>query len=216
MCPYRYLVLSQPSFSCGIPFLYWDWYKHKTINQLQQKQEEYNINDYGGYSIQDLYVERKYRNFKTELLRHITIKQYKDILFLKAQKYFEQSEKVKKLKANDKGDGGDQDLHYGIDKGSKITLSHIISMIMYTDFTDYCTNFSSTFRPLSASEHILSVKIRNEEFWWQSKLLRETVEIFGAMYRNREFWWQSKLLRETVEIFGKTGGYYDYRQRKSV
>ena len=55
-------------------------------------------------------------------------------------------------------------LHYGIhypqefglkeignvvveDNGATMTFDHLLSLILYTDFCDLCTHFSSTFRP---------------------------------------------------------------------
>eukprot|EP01084_Bolivina_argentea_P165124 286925_1 len=60
-----------------------------------------------------------------------------------------------------------------------ITIHHLISLILYCDLSEYCTTFSGTFRKKSSFEPLSSVKARNQEYWWMSKLLRETVEIFG-------------------------------------
>ena len=58
-------------------------------------------------------------------------------------------------------------------------LSHLIAVILYTDFSKHCSAFSSTFRKTTAFETLQEIKIRNQDYWWMSKLLRETTEIFG-------------------------------------
>ena len=70
-------------------------------------------------------------------------------------------------------------LHYGIPVGKSITIQHLMSIILYCDFTDYSTEFSATFRRLESYETLQSVKHRNREFWWQSKLFKETVQYYG-------------------------------------
>ena len=44
---------------------------------------------------------------------------------------------------------------------------------------NYSTKFSETFRKIYSHETIHSVKKRNQEYWWQSKLFKETVELYG-------------------------------------
>ena len=52
--------------------------------------------------------------------------------------------KVKQIEANAYSDANV--LHYDIEKGTPITKDHIISIILYCDFSEYCAKFSSTFR----------------------------------------------------------------------
>eukprot|EP01083_Nonionella_stella_P258059 882568_1 len=126
-----------------------------------------NINDYGGYDIKKLFVSRKYKNYKEEILTHIGIKEDQTLVLFKAMEYIT-SEKVKESKANN----FDTVLHYGIEKGEAMTMYHIMSLILYCDFSEFCSRFSATFRKVSGHEPLEETKKRNQEFWWQSKLFQ--------------------------------------------
>merc|ERR1712228_916667 len=56
---------------------------------------------------------------------------------------------------------------------------NLISLILYSDYTAHCREFSASFRALSSFEPLEVTKERNREFWWMSKTLRETVELYG-------------------------------------
>jgi len=60
-----------------------------------------------------------------------------------------------------------------------MTYSHMSSLILYTDLSSYCSNFSSTFRKSTRTETMESVKRRNSKYWWQSKFIREAVRFYG-------------------------------------
>ena len=112
----------------------------------------------------------------------MNVDSFDDLVLTKAKQYIT-SETVKTMVSSTWA----KLVHYEIAPNTPITINHIISIILYCDFSKYCTSFSSTFRALSPFESMESVKKRNSEFWWQSKLLRETVEIFGQMgYRDKD------------------------------
>ena len=133
-----------------------------------------NDNNYGGYKPSELYVPQKFLDYKEETLQHITMQQY-ELIIDKANQYME-TDLVKNLKAANM----DALLHYGIQSPAPISISHVTSIILYCDLTKYSTMFSESFRKLNSFETINSVRRRNEEFWWQSKLLKETVEYYGT------------------------------------
>lgn len=144
----------------------------------------WNINNYSGYDVKSLFVEKKYHSYKQEILQHINMKEYQTLVWFKACEHM-MSVKVKGITANRM----DAFLHYGIEKDEPITMQHIISLILYCDFSKFCSSFSSTFRKIIGYETLLSVKKRNQEFWWQSKLFRETVEIYGTIgWRDKAGW----------------------------
>eukprot|EP01084_Bolivina_argentea_P264883 448848_1 len=96
------------------------------------------------------------------------LKLFNEKVILKSYQYFSTAA-VKEMKA--KYHPKDQAAHYGINKGAGITLKHIQSVIMYTDFTDLSTLFSSTFRPAYFGEALESIKKRNQCFYYLSKTL---------------------------------------------
>eukprot|EP01084_Bolivina_argentea_P243426 408089_1 len=140
------------SFSTGIIWFYWDWYKNKS--EIQQDMA-WNINDYGGYKITDLYVNKKYHSFKVEILQYININEYNKMVYHTAVQYL-QSDKVKGMKPNRLCTWWNV-LHYEIKADSSPNVDQIESVIMYCDFTKYCTRFSATFRAVETFESLISL-----------------------------------------------------------
>ena len=170
------------SFSTGFVFWYWPYYAPNNNDQTKQKED--NRNDFGGYSVSDLYIKQgKYDNFKDEILEYsdgkngdITMEIYKNKILLKAQEFME-TKRVKNIKAKQTDPLAMR--YYDIASGAVLPSSHIMGLILYCDFTGLCTSFSSTFRRLYPLESLKGVKQRNKMYWWMSKILRETVEIYG-------------------------------------
>eukprot|EP01084_Bolivina_argentea_P228679 386176_1 len=71
-------------------------------------------------------------------------------------------------------------LKYDIDHGSSISFNHLLSLVLYTDFTDLSRDFSSTFRAVKSHETLDSIKQRNSNYYHWSKSLREMVQMFGS------------------------------------
>ena len=146
----------------------------------KDKQSYKNKNDHSGYQPYELYIEPKYKDIKDEILNNtifqLNIKQlnisinkalqYKDTMRCRNTKSTKECEIIH---------------HYGIAPGTPLQFKYIIAIILYTDWSDLCTKFSSTFRKLKPYEPIESVKDRNREYAIWSKTLRETVEYFGQM-----------------------------------
>ena len=151
--------------------MYWDWYKHR--QRFEPNMFEMYATEQ--HSPKQLYVRQKYENYKEETLQHLSQRLY-ELLMKKADEYM-QTVIVKCMHANNPFD--EDYFHYGIEVGMDITIQHIISIILYTDYSDYCTQFTESFRKLSFGESFVSVKKRNSEFWHQSKYFRETVEFWG-------------------------------------
>eukprot|EP01084_Bolivina_argentea_P276926 472624_1 len=168
--------LSKHSFSTGFVFYYWDYYKHA------QKEEEIieqvrNINDLGGYKAHELYVDKKYNDIKVEILNNIiyklNMKEFKSSL-TKANQLIDTA-KARKTRAYFL----DGIFYYDIKQGKRLRVSNLLSVILYTDWSKLCFEFSKTFRKLKMYETLSSVIKRNQEYANWSRLLRETVETFG-------------------------------------
>merc|ERR1719242_1894958 len=69
--------------------------------------------------------------------------------------------------------------HYGLKEGDAIKHHHITSIVLYCDFTVFCSKFSSGYRLVDRWETIESAKRRHSEYYWQGRYFRETVELFG-------------------------------------
>ena len=64
-------------------------------------------------------------------------------------------------------------------KGQPITLQHLLSIILYCDFSELCTVFSATYRREHVFESIESVIFRHSKFANLGRLLMELVLCFG-------------------------------------
>eukprot|EP01084_Bolivina_argentea_P037924 70127_1 len=176
-CYNKSLQTFKKAFSTGIVFWYHPFYKNiNDYDIFKQQRWSHQQNDFGGYSVQDLYVEKYYHSLKLEALQsgYITICQFNTKILEKAAKYI-QSSKCKQTKCVELTDK----LHYGIERGEPLFIQHLHSIILYCDFTDFCTDFRSTFRRLRLNESIQSIKRRNSKYFHTSKALREIVQYYG-------------------------------------
>ena len=170
--------MSSNSFSIGLRFYYWDFYKD--IDELPKTNTTYVIiKDHSGYKVRELYVTKRYQSFGEEIMNYsqkgLDIKQFKDLCMTKAG-YYVQTEMAKSKKP---GHGKWYPKHYDIPEDPGLTMDHLISVILYTDSTGLSSDFSSTFRKKHPYETLSQIKKRNSKYWWWSKTLRETVEFYG-------------------------------------
>ena len=172
-------TVSNRSFSTGFTFFYWKYYKyHRKENKLKTEYI-FNLHAHDGYEPHHLYVEQKYSHVKEELQNN-KIFTINNILFdsalRKANKYVK-IQLCRKLTANRIRN---HVLHYDVSEWARMRASNILSVLLYTDYTDLCTKFSSTFRKKNVFEPLSAVIERNREFAIWSRILRETVELFGC------------------------------------
>ena len=117
------------SFQVGHRFYYWDQYKSN-----------------------DLYVEKKHALFKEELkeYNYLSLKFYQNKLVPKVMKYID-TNKVKRMRARAVGAFKYfEELKREIESDSRIQFNHLLSICLYTDYSDLCTDFSKSFRALTA------------------------------------------------------------------
>ena len=84
--------------------------------------------------------------------------------------------KVKGLRAKCTGHAK----YYGITNGAAITVKHIQSVLLYTDFTKLCAKFSESFRAVTLGESLDSIKLRNASWFEMARLLQYPF-IFGRV-----------------------------------
>eukprot|EP01084_Bolivina_argentea_P065597 119551_1 len=89
-------------------------------------------------------------------------------------------------------------LHFNIRPGTRLKISNLLSVFLYTDFSDLSKEFSRTFRKLQSYELLLSVKIRNAEFAHWARILRETVEYYGQNGDSYSIYFDGKCKRERI------------------
>ena len=94
------------------------------------------------------------------------MKQYKEEILPKAEEYH----KTKLVQAM---------VYHG---WKVISLDNLISIILYTDYSQHSSHFTATFRKNNTFEPIQSIKRRHSNYYWASKILRETVYKYGKDY----------------------------------
>jgi len=178
------------TFSTGFIFFYWEHYNPKNGGNLhamgEASRHQSAVNMYFGYKLEDLFIETpKYANLKEEVVESgfLSMGKFEEYVVLKAREHAKKRA-VKGMKAAFKAS---DNCHYGIEKGAPITEEHIQSVILYTCFTLFCTAFSATFRSEYLGEPLKVVRERNKQYWWTSKLLRETVELFGTKVMDKKW-----------------------------
>ena len=130
----------------------------------------------------ELYIKPKYSNLKDEILNNnkyaLNTQLYLQSV-TKAQTYIN-TEKIRNMKVQQLfGHGQDDPLKYELYNQDQMTIQHVMSLILYTDYDNLSTAFSKTFRKISPQQTIDDVKRNNQEFAIWSRLLRETIEYFG-------------------------------------
>ena len=116
-------------------------------------------------------------------MSHLDVKKY-ELALAKSTEYIN-TNKVKSIKPN-KLCYMYEVLNYEISWNDTIKLEHILSLILYCDFSGYCSSFSASFRKLSRIESMEDVKTRNTAFYHQSKYFREVIEAFGT-FGNKQY-----------------------------
>lgn len=164
----RYRNVSNKSFSTGIPFKYWLYYRKQA--ELHPKK----LVD-ARYHCSDLVVSPHYGSLKEELLQSnlVDAGPFKDSIIEKGGRFI-QSHRCRRMKSDR------DEYNFGIPNRSPLSVRHVQAVIAYCDFTEFCSAFSSSFRRRAPSEDIMSVNKRNSSFYFVSKYLREAVLCYGC------------------------------------
>ena len=176
--------MSSQSFSIGFRFYYWPYYKDIDVLPAEDTIGG-AISYHQGYKISDLYMIPRYKSFGEEIMnyRYIDIgnKKFKKSVTIKAENYLK-TQRVRKIKSSNYRTSQ----HYGIKDDEPLKRDNLISIILYTDTTELSGNFSSSFRKITPYETLSQVKYRNSHYYFWSKILRETVELYGERSAHHE------------------------------
>ena len=132
----------------------------------------WNYYDYNKY-----YVPQKYENLKEEILeyKYIDAFQYLQEILPKAEGYHK-TELVASMKSA-------FNYHkYNIKPKESISVERIMCIILYTDYTQHSSQFTSTFRKNNKFEPLQAIKKRHTKFYWMGRLLQETIKVYGERY----------------------------------
>ena len=179
----RIYRIANRSLSTGILFWYWPWYAKKGRDEKVKKGGRYARMDFGGHTVSETFVSAHFESLKAEVVGSgfISIAEFNEHVIDKGNDYIQQ-EICKKMKSNPMcGMNGDDPLRYDIPNGTALSVHHLYAVIMYCDFSDFCTAFGRSFRKLKWDESIASIKDRNSRFYFVSRYLRELVQYFGCV-----------------------------------
>eukprot|EP01084_Bolivina_argentea_P219678 372524_1 len=131
------------------------------------------------------YIKAKYDNLKLELM------QFKQFSLSNWQQLHDEcnimlkTDKIKTISGN-----GNHEEIYDIKTGDCITMEHLLSIKLYTDFSWLCTIFCKCFRLTKISsnqyERIQSLERRNEKVANMARYLIESVRCYGQRLRNKK------------------------------
>lgn len=97
--------------------------------------------------------------------------------------------KMKQIVSN----GNNQNV-YGIKPGEPITLQHLISIKLYTDYTSLCKTFCEAFRLKKLTQHLyermLSLENRNKKIANWARLLTESVQAYGTIRSSKKVYYR--------------------------
>lgn len=156
-------------YSFGARFYYWRRYKDLNIVEHE------GLN--AGYKFRSRYIAPKYADLRAELLEN-TILRISAANFKTAQ--FKAERLMALPHAKNHRAAGSLCEDYDVSVDTPMSTEHLLSLVFYTDFDELSFHFSSTFRKRTESEGLGAHKRRNREFAHWSRLLRETVELFGT------------------------------------
>ena len=124
----------------------------------------------------ELYVEKLYDSLKEEVLnyREMHIKIYNEEIIPKINHYYN-TDIVKSIKAHQYS----FEDFIGTPQGTQLDKDNLISIVLYTDYDQLSTNFTASFRKREIYDTNKNCVIRNSKYYWWSKILWQTVNLFG-------------------------------------
>ena len=152
----------------GYKYYYWDEYRDNISD------------DFGpnlGYKKRDWYIHKKYDNLKDEIINNrifcLNMNMVNNVI-TKSEKNMN-CRYAKKLISTDTF----YSEYYKINPNSPIAIENLMAIILYCDYYDLTFWFKSTFRKITDNETHQQIKNRNREYWWWSRILTETIELYG-------------------------------------
>ena len=178
----RHHAMMGKSFATGFPLFYWKWHHNTKPEEIQKDPLFSALTDLGGHSVEDLRVYPHFKDLREEVIATGLIDPIQfNLLVVQKAADCSKSAYGRSLKSNFMGGGfGEDPLHFDIPKGAPLSPRHLQAMVLYCDFTKFCTLFSESQRKLEWDDTLEDVTARNGKFFHISKSLRELVTYFGS------------------------------------
>eukprot|EP01084_Bolivina_argentea_P147559 258154_1 len=75
---------------------------------------------------------------------------------------------------------------YGIARGQTMSVHHLLVICFYTDISNLCTDYRSTFRRIDSDTTEESIRIRHSKYYFFSRFLFEALEMFGNIMKDED------------------------------
>ena len=148
-----------PMYGFGVRFFYHSHYRlnqNRTERLPQSRQCEYGNQDIDlKYTLSDWYIDPMHKDIKTEVFNAvncITMNQWRETVLKAVLKWTALKGVIGAVRRAFWAP------IYGVDKDSVITQHHILSVLLYTNFTALSCEFSESFRKLTDSESDSALK----------------------------------------------------------
>lgn len=151
----KFVIDVHTKFSFGFRYFYHKQYKNNLNKEelLPGTRRTVEDGNRGDYTLSDWYINAKYGSLEDEILNNkiFSLKLYQwNNTITKAKLKWDTLKNSNIVNtANWKWEKV-----YGIKRGTIITLQHIISLLLYTNWSELCFKFSSTYRQLTDNESV--------------------------------------------------------------
>jgi len=157
----------------GVAYYYWPYFEHRA------DKDACNV----GYQYKDWFVPKTYASLKEEVLSHgelVDVMQW-DLLMKAANDYVH----THYCKAVLKCKSSAFETEYAISRGSAVSLSHLICVLLYCNHDAFRSALLKTYRRIPVEETDEALKRRHSAFYHVAKSLRELVECFGSVQQRK-------------------------------
>eukprot|EP01084_Bolivina_argentea_P122447 216988_1 len=148
----------------------------------------------------EFYIEKKHSNLKQEILNTDKFKTQDWVYLVEECKKLINVQQIKQIFSN----GHDFQV-YEIKENQPITLQHLYAIKLYTDYTNLCTTFCSTFRPKrfakNVYERLQSLINRHKRFGNLAQLLTESVQCYGELIKTKKRYYRGLDMEFTFKKF---------------
>ena len=159
-------------FSVGIGWIYWDmdFYLYVVSEKISRYKVSPHFTDLKSEIMEYKYINNIIKVYQTQIYKKAMANHATHLV--KSIKYDSDRKLIHSIWNN----------KLGIKNGDIIPPAYLICIILYTDYTDLSSDFSSTFRAKHKYEPFNSIKRRNERYYWLSKGLKELISLYGQNY----------------------------------
>lgn len=142
---------------------------------------------WSSYKSHPWFIPKKYNNLKEEMLSNGFPYHLYNLSVIKCKNLLNGSDILKKMKSNNDNYGQISQIKYDdsniISNNLPLQIENLLSLIFYVDFDVFAFKLKSTFMKQYIDETDISLKMRHSVFANWSKIMTETIELYGTSLR---------------------------------